>query len=193
VVAATKKHDWQGRVSIGHVTNLSAMPEWDIMRIAGQLAEAGIALTVLPATDLFLNGRGHDRLVPRGVAPAHGMAARGVVTSIATNNVLNPFTPYGDASLVRMANLYANVAQLSRDEDILRVFDMVGQSAARQLGVPHGLSVGGEATIVLVDTSGPKAAVREVARVVAGWKNGRKSFDNGRPRIHKPNQEGLSR
>jgi cytosine deaminase len=193
VVAATKKHDWQGRVSIGHVTNLSAMPEWDIMRIAGQLAEAGIALTVLPATDLFLNGRGHDRLVPRGVAPAHGMAARGVVTSIATNNVLNPFTPYGDASLVRMANLYANVAQLSRDEDILRVFDMVGQSAARQLGVPHGLSVGGEATIVLVDTSGPKAAVREVARVVAGWKNGRKSFDNGRPRIHKPNQEGPSR
>jgi cytosine deaminase len=93
VVAATKKHDWQGRVSIGHVTNLSAMPERDIMRIAGQLAEAGIALTVLPATDLFLNGRGHDRLVPRGVAPAHGMAARGVVTSIATNNVLNPFTP----------------------------------------------------------------------------------------------------
>jgi cytosine deaminase len=92
-----------------------------------------------------------------------------------------------------MANLYANVAQLSRDEDILRVFDMVGQSAARQLGAPHGLSVGGEATIVLVDTSGPKAAVREVARIVAGWKNGRKSFDNGRTRINKPNQEGPSR
>jgi cytosine deaminase len=190
VIAGTKRHGWQGRVAIGHVTNLSAMSEDDVMTIAGQLAEAGIALTVLPATDLFLNGRNHDRLVPRGVAPAHRMAKRGVVTSIGTNNVLNPFTPYGDASLVRMANLYANVTQVSRDEDIFDVFEMIGRSAACQLGVPHGLSVGGEATIVLVDASGPKAAIREVARVVAGWKNGRKSFDNGRPQIHKPSPKG---
>lgn len=193
VITATRRHGWQGRVAIGHVTNLSAMTEDRVMAIAGMLAENGIALTVLPATDLFLNGRGHDRLVPRGVAPAHVMAARGVVTSIATNNVLNPFTPYGDASLVRMANLYANVMQISRDDDVMRVFEMVGQSAARQLGAAHGLSVGADATIVLVETSGPKAAVREVARVVAGWKNGRKSFDNGRTQIHKPNLEGMSR
>ncbi|MBX9455364.1 MAG: amidohydrolase family protein [Rhizobium sp.] len=190
VIAATMRHGWQGRVAIGHVTNLSAMTPAEVIMIAHRLAEAGIALTVLPATDLFLSGRGHDRLVPRGVAPAHVMAACGVVTSIATNNILNPFTPLGDASLVRMANLYANIMQISRDDDILRVFDMVGQSAARQLGAPHGLSVGADATIVLVDTSGPKAVVREIARVVAGWKNGRKSFDNGRIQIHKPIPEG---
>ncbi len=53
---------------------------------------------------------------------------------------MNPFTPFGDASLVRMANLYANVAQLSRDEDIAQVFEMVTADAARQLGVSHGLS-----------------------------------------------------
>ena len=28
-----------------------------------------------------------------------------------TNNVLNPFTPYGDCSLIRIANLYANIVQ----------------------------------------------------------------------------------
>lgn len=193
VIAATKRHGWQGRVAIGHVTNLSAMGPDDVLTIAGQLEDAGIALTVLPATDLFLNGRGHDRLVPRGVAPAHLMAERGVTTSIATNNVLNPFTPYGDASLVRMANLYANVAQLSRDQDIAQAFNMVSRSAARQLGAPHGLSVGEEATIVLLDASGPNAAVREIARVVAGWKNGRKSFDNGRPQLNKPIPEGSPR
>ncbi len=190
VIAATQLHGWQGRVAIGHVTNLSALPEAAVIAIADSLSEAGIALTVLPATDLFLNGRGLERLVPRGVAPAHLLAARGVITSIATNNVLNPFTPYGDASLVRMANLYANVAQISRDADIAGVFDMVSQSAARQLGVPYGLSAGSEATITLVEASGPKAAVREIARVVAGWKNGRQSFNNGHPQIHKPSREG---
>ncbi len=89
---------------------------------------------------------------------------------------------------IRMANLYANVAQLSRDDEIGQVFDMVGQSAARQLGVPHGLAVGKEATIILLATAGPTAAVREVGRVVAGWKGGRQSFHNGHPQIHKPNR-----
>ena len=186
VIAATLRHGWQGRVAIGHVTNLSAMAEPEILAIADQLAQAGIALSVLPATDLFLTGRDCDRLVPRGVAPAHLLASRGVVTSIATNNILNPFTPYGDGSLMRMANLYANVAQLSRDADMASVFDMVSISAARQLGARHGIAPGGEATIVLIDSDGRTAAIREIARVIAGWKQGRKSFDNGRPRLHRP-------
>lgn len=183
VIEATLRHGWQGRVSIGHVTNLSAMAPTKVESIAGRLARAGIALTVLPATDLFLNGRGRDKLVPRGVAPAHRLARYGVVTSIATNNVLNPFTPFGDASLVRMANLYANVAQLSRDEDVGQVFDMVTAHAARQLGVTHGLTEGAPATIVLLEAGGARAAVREVARVLTGWKDGVKSFDNGRTQI----------
>lgn len=186
VIDATLRYGWQGRVSIGHVTNLSAMPVAQLLAIADDLAKAGIALSVLPATDLFLMGRGHDRLIPRGVAPAHLLARRGVATSIATNNVLNPFTPYGDASLIRMANLYANVAQLSRDEDMALVFDMVSGMAAGQFDGGTRLQAGGEATIVLLDSDDPGAAVREIARVIAGWKKGRKSFDNGRPMLHKP-------
>ena len=186
VIEATLRHGWQGRVSIGHVTNLSAMAPTKVDAIAGRLARAGIALAVLPATDLFLNGRGRDKLVPRGVAPAHRLARHGVVTSIATNNVMNPFTPFGDASLIRMANLYANVAQLSRDEDVGQVFDMVAANPAKQLGWLHGLAEGAPATIVLLDAGGAKAAVRQIARVLTGWKNGVRSFDNGRTQIFRP-------
>lgn len=186
VVEATLRHGWQRRVSIGHVTNLSAMAPAKVEAIAGRLARAGIALTVLPATDLFLNGRGRDKLVPRGVAPAHLLSRRGVVTSIATNNVMNPFTPFGDASLIRMANLYANVAQLSRDEDVARVFDMVAANPARQMGAGYGLAEGAPATIVLLEADGAKAAVREVARVLTGWKDGVRTFDNGRTRLFRP-------
>jgi len=186
VIDATLRHGWQGRVSIGHVTNLSAMPQAQLLAIADRLARAGIALAVLPATDLFLMGRGQDRLVPRGVAPAHLLAGRGVATSIATNNILNPFTPYGDASLIRMANLYANVAQLSRDDEMVLVFNMVSGMAAGQFDGSTRLQAGGEATIVLLDSAGPSTAVREIARVIAGWKRGRKSFDNGRPMLDKP-------
>ena len=39
-----------------------------------------------------------------------------MLCSVATNNVQNPFTPFGDASLLRMANFYANVAHAAVSE-----------------------------------------------------------------------------
>src|SRR5437879_1432814 len=78
---------------------------------AERLRSAGVALTVLPSTDLFLMGRTGPGRGARGVTPAHHLLTHGVNCSLATNNVLNPFTPFGDCSLVRMANLYANICQ----------------------------------------------------------------------------------
>ena len=57
-------------------------------------------------------GRHMDRNVMRGVTAAHELREAGVNFSLSTNNVLNPFTPFGDCSLIRMANLYANVCVL---------------------------------------------------------------------------------
>ncbi len=183
VIEETIRRGFQGRVALGHMTSLSAMPPAEMMALAPKLKEAGIAITVLPATDLFLNGRSFDHLVPRGVAPAHRLAQEGVVTSIATNNVLNPFTPYGDASLIRMANLYANVAQISRDEDMALAFDMISLQPSKILGASHGLSEGAVADIILLDCRRPEDAIRENARVFWGCKNGRPTFEAPRPVI----------
>ena len=125
VCRQTDAHRWGGRVAIGHVTKLSTIDHSRLDKIAAQLADAGVAVTVLPATDLFLMGREHQHHVPRGVAPAHRLLTHGVTCSLATNNVLNPFTPFGDCSLIRMANLYANIAQLGRGDDMRACFDMV--------------------------------------------------------------------
>jgi cytosine deaminase len=112
VCRLTDLHGWGGRVAIGHVTKLSAVPPADLATAAKRLAASGVAVTVLPATDLFLTGRDHDHNIPRGVTPVHRLLAHGVNCSISTNNVLNPFTPFGDCSLIRMANLYANITQV---------------------------------------------------------------------------------
>ena len=90
---------------------------------AERLASAGVALTVLPSTDLYLMGREHrhDHNITRGVMPAHKLLQHGVNCSLSTNNVLNPFTPFGDCSLVRMANLYANICQVGTEGRHARV------------------------------------------------------------------------
>src|SRR5580692_10155848 len=94
-----------GRVAVGHVTQMSLLPPERFNEIATRLADAGVAVTILPSTDLHLMGRSHDHAVPRGVVQAEPLRKAGVTCSISTNNVLNPFTPYGDGSLIRMANL----------------------------------------------------------------------------------------
>ena len=186
VVAETERRGYGGRVSIGHVTKLSAMPAQAAGELAARLADAGIAVTVLPATDLFLLGRDRDHLIPRGLAPAMLLAANGVTVTAATNNVLNPFTPYGDASLGRMANLLANVAQLSRDDDIGRVFDMVTVNAARLMRRDYRIEPGAPADIVVADAADPLSMIREIRQPIAGWKNGKQTFIRPQPRLLHP-------
>lgn len=187
VIAATVANGWQGRVAVGHVTKLSAMPRERLMDFAARMARAGVALTVLPATDLFLMGRGQDHLVPRGVAPAHLLAGAGVTCSLATNNVMNPFTPFGDASLMRMANLYANVAQLGRRAELELCLDMVTSGPARLMRCEgYGIAVGNEADFIVVDADDPAGAVSGIAPVVMGFKRGVKTFERPLPRLIAP-------
>jgi cytosine deaminase len=187
VCRQTTEHGWGGRVAIGHVTKLSALEPDALQRAGAKLAGAGVAVTVLPATDLFLMGRGIEHSVPRGVAPAHRLREQGVVCSLATNNVLNPFTPFGDCSLLRMANLYANVAQTGRPDELQACFDMVTTLPARLMNLKdYGIAVGNPADIVVLDCADPVSAVAELARPVLGMKRGRISFWNSPAVINKP-------
>ncbi len=143
VCRQTSTQRWGGRVAVGHVTKLSALPADALAAMARRLAACGVAVTVLPATDLFLMGRAHDHSVPRGVTPAHKLLDHGVTCSLSTNNVLNPFTPFGDCSPLRMANLYANVAQLGRPADLARCLDMITHGAAKLLNRrDYGIAIG---------------------------------------------------
>ena len=180
VIRETRARNYQGRVSIGHVTKLSAMPTDRVQEIARALAEAGVSLTVLPSTDLFLLGREHGHLIPRGIAPALALHQQGVNVTLATNNVLNPFTTFGDASLIRMANLFANATHLATDSELRFAFDMAGKNAAKLMQRPYSLQIGDKANIVLLDAPDPVTAVRGIHLPLAGWKNGRQTF--ARPR-----------
>jgi cytosine deaminase len=186
IAEETRRRGYQGRVAVGHVNKLSAMPAAQRTALARLLLEADIVLTVLPATDLLLMGHGKDHLVPRGVVNANELRALGLRTTIASNNILNGFTPYGDASLLRMANLYANVAQLATDEAIRAAYEMVTTEAARLLGQQARLRVGGPATFVVLEAASAVEAIRIVAQPLLGYKNGCPTFTNSPAVLHQP-------
>jgi cytosine deaminase len=187
VCRKTEEYGWGGRVAIGHVTQASLLPPDRFAALAATLARAGVAVTVLPTTDLYLMGRSHDHAVPRGVVKAEGLRTAGVTCSIATNNVLNPFTPYGDANLLRMANLYANVCHVARPEDLAACLAMVTTEASRLMRAPAGgVAVGAAADLVLLDAAAAHAAVAELAAPLWGMKAGRMTFRRERPVLHRP-------
>ncbi len=177
---------WGGRVTIGHVTKLSAMTPNEFERAARRLAESGVAVTALPATDLFLTGRDRSYDKPRGVTAVHELVARGVACSVATNNVMNPFTPFGDCSLMRMANLYANVAQIG-PEGFGACLDLVTEGPAALMNLnDYGLRVGAAADVVVMDAASEDDAFAEIAQPAFGLKNGRLSFERPRAKLRPP-------
>ena len=123
----------------------------------------------------------------RGVADANALIAHGVNCSIATNNVLNPFTPYGDGSLVRIANMYANVIQRGTEKDLSECFAMITERPARILRKSdYGIEVGNPADLVVWDAQSPAEVIAKVAQPLIGFKRGRRTFSRELPVIHRP-------
>src|SRR6516225_9875335 len=183
------EYKYGGRVAIGHVTQATSLSLAGFEAMAKRLAGAGVALTVLPSTDLYLMGRhhSHDHNVTRGVVPAHKLLRHGVNCSLSSNNVLNPFTPYGDCSQMRMANLYANICQVGKQADMRECFAMVTQRPARLMRLTdYGLAVGKSADLVVLDSTSPEMAVAELTPVLYAFKRGRKTVSRQPAILHQP-------
>jgi cytosine deaminase len=184
----TEKYKWGGRVTAGHMAKLSLMPPAEVAKLAKSLADAGVAITVLPTTDMFLMGRERDHSVVRGVADANHLCDHGVNCSLSSNNILNPATPYGDSSLVRIANLYANVVQLDRPHQLRECFDMLTGRSARLLNLKdYGFKVGNPGDAVILNAQSPEQVIAEIAQPLAAFKNGRQTMAWDPPKLLRPN------
>ena len=173
----TEEFGYGGRVTVGHMTQLSTLEVPELERITRRLADVGVAVTVLPSTDLYLMGRHQDHNVLRGVVPVHKMLRYGVNCNLSSNNVLNPFTPFGDCSLIRMANLYANICQVGQIDDTIECFDMVTRRSAELLNLDdYGIEVGRSADMVVIDNTDRQGAVAELSQPLMGIKRGHVTF-----------------
>jgi cytosine/creatinine deaminase len=187
VCQLTEQYQRGGRVVVGHMAKLAALPLAELAVLAQRMADAGVAVTVLPLTDLYLMGRDRDHDVRRGVADANFLVEHGVNCSLSTNNVLNPATPYGDCSLIRMANLHANVLQIAGAEQLRECFAMLTERSARLLNLrDYGLTIGNPADIVVIDSASPEQAIAEIRQPLAVYKRGKRTVLRHPPELLRP-------
>ncbi len=160
VARETIKRGWQNRVCLGHMTRLAGLAPDQLQAAAALLQTAGISVLALPASDLYMMARQDTHNVRRGVAPIQTLFDLGVNTAIATNNIQNLFTPFGDGDPLKICTLLAQTLQLgSRDRHAL-CLEMATTHAANAIGISnHRVEVGSAADLVILNASSISQAI----------------------------------
>lgn len=169
---------YQGRVSVGHMTSIGAMPDEELKPILELMAEAKINVMALPMTDLHLGGRKDEYNVRRALAPIRKLRDAGVNVCLASNNIRNPFTPYGNGDLIQVAMLAIPVAHLGGADDIGTVLPMITKNPAKAIGLEgYGIQEGNKASMVLLDTKKYEDAIIDVPQRLFVIKDGKVIYE----------------
>jgi cytosine/creatinine deaminase len=160
VVAETRRIGWRGRVTVGHLTELAAVPAYQQDELIAEIAAAGIGVIALPMTDLYLMGRRDDMNVRRGLAPIRRLLDGGVHVALASNNIRNAFTPVGSADLADLTYVAAVAAHMGTPRDVRRLLDTITVHPAAMLRLPdYGIVPGCRADLVAWDCERPEDVV----------------------------------
>jgi cytosine deaminase len=174
-----------GRVVLGHATALAALPPAELQPLAERLARADVSVVTLPATDLYLGGRGDTHNVRRALTPVRALRQAGVNIAYASNNVRNAFTPFGNADPLEIGLLLMAGGQLASRSDVEAVFEMATVNAARAIGLTgYGVSVGNRANLVLLDATSTWEALVSQAEKVLVIADGRVAVENRRATVY---------
>jgi cytosine/creatinine deaminase len=177
----TIKEGFEGRVSVGHLTALGALPKEKLIPIIELMSRAKMNVMSLPATDLHLGGRKDEYNVRRAVTPVRALRDGGVNMCLATNNIRNAFTPYGNGDLMQIAMLSIPVSHLGGADDLPTVLPMITSNPAKALGLKdYGLEVGKNADMVLLDTKVVNDAIIDIPDRLYVIKNGKITVETER-------------
>jgi cytosine deaminase len=164
----------QGRVTLGHLCTLDALEPERRARVIDRLREAQIHVISLPATEMHVKGRADTRRTWRGVTRIGELRDAGVNVSISTNNIVNPFTPYGHPDLLRQALVAAMSAHLGNLDQLAWLPELFTTNPARAIGLPdHRLAEGCAADLVVLDARDAAQAITEQAEKLWVIKGGR--------------------
>jgi cytosine/creatinine deaminase len=173
IAEQTMARGLQGRVTLGHLCTLDVVEPEPRARIIDRLRQAGIHVISLPATELHVKGRAETHAW-RGVTRLEELRAAGVNVAISTNNIVNPFTPYGHPDLLRQALITAMAAHLGNLDQMAWLLDLITVNPAQALGLEdYGLAPGCRADLVVLDAADPVQAITEQSEKLWVIKSGR--------------------
>ena len=159
-----------GRATASHCVSLGQQDPGRARTVARALASAGVALVVLPQTNLGLQGRGLDTCVPRALAPIGLLEEAGVLVAAGGDNWRDPFNPVGRIDPMETASLLVSAGHLAP----ARAYQLVSAAARELMGLPPAALRAGEVADLIA------IAAADVGEAVAGGSEERMVWHRGR-------------
>lgn len=170
----TIEENYEGRVTAGHCTALSAVDDGTAKRVMSKVKKANIHVITLPSCNMFLMGRDDDHPVRRGVTRVKEFLDLGVNLSYASDSIKDPFRPFGRGDMLEEGLFTAQVIQYGKPEEFKKIIEMGTYNPARTLGIDdYGLEVGNRADLVLLDAPTPEEALLNNSEKSFVIKNGK--------------------
>jgi cytosine deaminase len=160
VAMAVLRHKFKGRVVCGHCCSLSVQPEDLVRRTIAVCAEAGIAVASMAPVNLYFHDRKAGRTPRwRGITLIHELRAAGIPVAVASDNVRDPFHPFGDYDMIDVLRQSLYIAHL--DQELPSVPLLASRTPADIIGVaPIGrLGVGAAARFILLNARSLNEAI----------------------------------
>jgi cytosine deaminase len=159
-----------GRATASHCVSLGQQDPGRAREVARALAGAGVALVVLPQTNLGLQGRGWATRVPRALAPIGLLEEAGVLVAAGGDNWRDPFNPVGRIDPMETASLLVSAGHLTAP----RAYELVSTAARAMLGLPPAaLRTGEIADLLAIRASDLPEAVASGTEERMVWHRGR--------------------
>jgi cytosine deaminase len=159
----TIAEDYQGRVMAGHCCALAAVDQETAARTIERVREARISVVTLPSANLYLQGRSDTGKVRRGITRIRELLEAGVPVCCGSDNIQDPFNPFGRGDLLLVANLLAHAAHLGSPTEQAAVLEAITIAPAAALRLPgYGLALDCAADLVVLDTLDPLTVLATV-------------------------------
>jgi cytosine deaminase len=156
-------------VTASHCVSLGMKAPDRQRAVAEAVTAAGIAVVVLPATNLFLQGRDHPTAMPRGLTAVRALEAAGAVVAAGADNLQDPFNPIGRACPFETAALMVLVAHLQPDEAWRYVTERAALATDRP---PTRIAAGEPADLIAVRALSVREAIATGAPERRVWRRG---------------------
>lgn len=170
----TQRLGLQGRVTGSHLTSMHSMDNYYVSKLIPLMAEAQMQVVANPLINITLQGRHDTYPKRRGMTRVPELMAAGVNVAFGHDCVMDPWYPLGSGDMLEVAQMGLHVAQMTSPSQIAACFDAVTTNAAGVLGLErHGLAVGCDADLVLLQAGSTVEAVRLRAPRLRVWRRGR--------------------
>jgi cytosine/creatinine deaminase len=164
MAAETIRRGMSGRVTASHTTAMHSYNSAYAYRLIRNIARAGLHMVTNPLDNSVLQGRFDTGPIRRGHTRVKELQEAGVNVCIGHDSVMDPWYPLGYGDPLQAAFVLVHLGQMSGDEELRRLIEMITLNPARALGLAdYGLRPGGPADLVVFDAPSEADALRLIA------------------------------